>query len=266
MSPVFLLLLVAIIALLFWANFWLGAAAALTAPYWLGPVVLRLKTRYPLRPQIEPYRPGVDPAPEWARLHLATVAAAFTPLGFKVAGSFQIAKWAAHVRTVVVLLLQPETRVLALGMAVFTEGAVVAKQASVIEIATRFAGDLALTTSNSDQINVFAPIPGRTCERFPALRDVPRLFRLHRALMARLAPDGVTELTASGPVELLLDGVTREMSAQVAAGLMWIDGEHYRPTWRGAAVYAWKLLFPWKQLERARLRRRAAALGAELGE
>jgi hypothetical protein len=235
-----LVVMFVVVAVVFWLNFWVGLAVALTAPYWLGPVLVRMTSRYACRAAFTPYRPGIDPAPEWARVALGQVAVALAPLGFRVVASFAIDQWAKHLRTVTVMLAHPETKALAVGMAVFTEGTPVARQVAVAELVTRYDADTARTTSNSTQPVVFAPV-------------------------ARDGRPPVDPLAGATPEALLRESMVREMNAQVAAGLMSTDGTAWRPTWKGAFRFAWRLLFPLKQLQVAAVRKRAAALRAELG-
>ena len=72
---------------------------------------------------------------------------------------------------------------------------------------------------------------------------------------------------ATGDVEgTLRQAVLREMGAQREAGYVYVDPGTgaYRPTWKGAALMTWRLLWPMKTIARARLRRRASALVAAL--
>jgi hypothetical protein len=142
------------------------------------------------------------------------------------------------------------------------------RQVTFTELVTRLGdGDhRGLTTNNSTQPTAFAPVPGRTLHRLPGERDLRRLLRVHRALVARAGvPPAPSRLADVGPERLLAESTAREMAAQVAAGYLVAAGDHYRPTWRGAFTMTWRLLWPIKSLRESQVRRRAAALLRELG-
>jgi hypothetical protein len=238
----------------------------LLAPYWLGPVAVRFTSRYARAPQFTPFRPGVDRAPEPARIHLGTVENALRGLGFTVAGYWRQTGFAPHLTAYLALLEHPHAGAAAMAAAVVAEGAGVSKQVTYTELWTRFDAERSLTTNNSPQPHVFAPVPGRTIERLPGLWDVARLVRVHEALVRRMgAPEARPPFSERSPDEVLQAAMTREMMAQVAAGYMFVAGDEYRPTWKGAALMSWRLLWPAKALREAQIRRRAEALLAELG-
>jgi hypothetical protein len=262
---VFILAAVVLVVITFFLDLRLAVPLLLLAPYWLGPITVRLTSRYSRAPQYAPLRPGIDPIPEPARIHLASVENVLRGLGFSVAGHWRQTGFAANLAAFLVLVEHPQTHVAGMGVAIAATGPGVSKLVTYTELWTRFGEERSLTTNNSPQPRVFADVPGRTIERFPNLWDVPRLVRVHEALVRRA---GTAEprrpFAERSPDRVLQEAMTREMAAQVAAGFVFVDGDHYRPTWKGAALMSWRLLWPMRSVREARLKRHAEALLAEL--
>lgn len=57
-----------------------------------------------------------------------------------------------------------------------------------------------------------------------------------------------------------------ELEGQIDTGYMFLasGGDVFRPTWKGAFLMCWALLFPWEQIRFARRDRKAARLLEEL--
>lgn len=136
------------------------------------------------------------------------------------------------------------------------------------EFLTRFGGDRGLSTNNTGELMVTPRIPGRERETFAMVQDAQRLYRVHTALAVRLqAGPPLPPPQGSALEDLLREGIERENEISVQAGYLWYDASagKYRPTWKGAFLMTWQLLFPVKNLLLAARDRRAAALLRELG-
>jgi hypothetical protein len=135
-----------------------------------------------------------------------------------------------------------------------------------LELFTRFAGGETIATNNSRQPRVWAPARGRRVEQFPGVREPALLYRIHQARLADAPAAPREDPFAGGDVAAVLrQGMLREITAQLEAGYVYVDPRGaYRPTWKGAVLMTWRLLWPMKAIARARLRRRATALVAAL--
>ncbi|MBI5479527.1 MAG: hypothetical protein HY906_11755 [Deltaproteobacteria bacterium] len=263
----FVILAVVLVVVTFFIDLRVAIPLLLLAPYWLGPVAVRFLSRYSRASQLTPFRPGVDVAPEPARIYLAGAENTLRGLGFTPLGCWRQSGFASNVTAWLVVLDNAAAGTAAMTTAIQTTGAPGAgRLVTFAELWTRLDTERSLTTNNSPQPNAFDPVPGRTVERFPSLWDLGRLCRAHEALVRRMGtPQPGGPLAGRPTAEVVQEAMTREMTAQVAAGFLFIDGDSYRPTWKGAALMSWRLLWPAKALREARVRRRAEALLAELG-
>jgi hypothetical protein len=264
-----LFIVVAVLAMI--ATFFLDLRVAipllLLAPYWLGPIALRFVSRYARAAQLAPFRPGVDAMPEPARIHLSGAENALRGLGFTPLGYWRQSGFAANVTAWLVVLDHPAAGVAGMATAIQSTGAPGAgRLVTYTELWSRFDEVRSLTTNNSPQPGAFDPMPLRPVERLPSLWDLNRLYRVHQALVARQGRLAAgSPLAGRTPPEVLAESTIRQMDAQVTAGLLFRDGESYRPTWKGAVLMTWRLLWPAKGVREARVRRRAEALLKELG-
>jgi hypothetical protein len=264
--PLFIILAVALVVATFFLDLRVAIPLLLLAPYWLGPVALRLMSRYSRALEIAPLRPGLDVMPEPIRIYLAGAENTLRGLGFAPLGYWRQSGFAPNVTAWLVVLANPAAGAAAMAAGIRSTGAPGAgRTVTYSEIWTSLDEQRSLTTNNSPQPSAFDPIPLRPVERFPSLWDLGRLYRAHDALVRRQGPPAPGgPLAGRPPAEVMQEAMTRQMTAQVAAGLLFVDGDCYRPTWKGAALMSWRLLWPAKSLREARVRRRADALLAEL--
>jgi hypothetical protein len=264
---VFIVLAVLFVIAAFFLDLRLAIPLLLLAPYWLGPVAVRLLSRYARTAPLAPFRPGVDVVPEPARIYLASAENTLRALGFAPLGYWHQAGFAPNVTAWLVVLDNPTAGAAAMATAIQSTGAPGAgRLITFAEFWTAFDAERSLTTNNSPQPSAFDPVPGRPLERFPSLWDLGRLYRAHDALVRRQGtPRPGSPLEGRPPPEVVQESTTRQMDAQVDAGFLFLDGDAYRPTWKGAALMSWRLLWPAKSLRERRVRRRAEALLAELG-
>jgi hypothetical protein len=264
---VFIIVAVVLVVATFFIDLRVAIPLLLLAPYWLGPVAVRFLSRYSRTTQLAPFRPGVDVMPEPARISLASAENTLRGRGFAPLGYWRQTGFAPNVTAWLVVLDNPPAGAAAMAAAIQSTGAPGAgRLVTYTELWTSFDEERSLTTNNSPQPSAFDPVPRRPVERFPSLWDLNRLCRAHDALVRRHGtprPGGA--LAGRPPADAMQEAMTRQMTAQVAAGLLFVDGDAYRPTWKGAALMSWRLLWPAKSLRERRVRRRAEALLAELG-
>ncbi len=114
------------------------------------------------------------------------------------------------------------------------------------EFYTEFADGCELNTNNSHLPSAYSPILGKEIYRMRKVKDPQTLYRIHRYLLGEktraisiLPPVGevVTELCRSMQIDL---------NKQVEAGYFYLDmvSQKYRPTWKGAILITWKLVWP----------------------
>jgi hypothetical protein len=236
----------------------------LTLPYWLGPLLIRLRSRYGPGVTFVPCERADARLPGWVTRYLDETVEALAPVGFGDVGRFRQAEWSPNVIIITVVLRHPRGDA-AYAAAMYTKTG--GTRLRYLEFVTRFAGGETIATNNSRQPRVWAPVRQRRVEQFPGVREPALLYRIHEARVADAGDAPREDPLATGDVEgTLRQAVLREMGAQREAGYVYVDPGTgaYRPTWKGAALMTWRLLWPMKTIARARLRRRASALVAAL--
>jgi hypothetical protein len=134
------------------------------------------------------------------------------------------------------------------------------KESQSLQLVTQLEGGGSVATTNTALPYLESSSPARQLHSLPQVQDPARLLRLHRALVARQGgtpvapPPDLGELQVSSLDAQIEDGTVQRLP----------DGS-LRPTWKGAFLLTWSWLWPLSALRRARLRRRAEALLADLG-
>jgi hypothetical protein len=132
---------------------------------------------------------------------------------------------------------------------------------------TEFTDESDILTTNFG-VGIFKPDPLIDTVRWPGMRDLEVLYRFHTARVARDRGERCPKLP---PPEAVLAHLgyhdTRTFRRQVDAGYMWFDAddEVFRRTLKGAFVFHWKLLWPWKQIRAAREERKLRRVLREVG-
>ncbi|HJZ57653.1 MAG TPA: hypothetical protein VKE74_21985 [Gemmataceae bacterium] len=190
------------------------------------------------------------------------VAADLRAMGFEDRGTWRH-DGAALATGHVILLEHPRTRDTAKVMVVTAR----TRRSLTLVFQTRFADGTEAVTANSRVIAGFPPLPGVTVAWLPEFRDAASLYRVHAQL--RDALGGARERVGIGadPAAFLRDGSARSLANWVASGYYALDAVRgvVRPTWKGAALITWRLLWPVKPLFRARRRRATRRLLDRLG-
>jgi hypothetical protein len=263
------LLLLGLLWVFSWAGlpWWVGVAVLILAPYWLGPIAVRLATRHPAQPHFEPFDPARHRVPDWATAFLDGMVSALQPAGFAGAARWVESTWARHVTCLVTVLLNAEARDAAMVASLFTSQSPTARRVGYTEFTAKLVDGRRLMTNNNAIPSVYPPVPGKVVTQLPQVSDPARLFRIHQLLVGRERASGREPLPADGDVAgRMSEALTQTMQEQTRTGYMYLDTAQdvYRPTVTGAVLMSWKLLPPMRQIRSARLRRRAARLLAEL--
>ena len=232
------------------ALFWL-------LPFMLGPVRMRARSWQSTNPV---YTPDEERRlPRSARI----AAADLRELGFEDRGTWRH-EGAAMATGRIILLEHPRTHDVARVMVV----TVMSRQSISLALQTRFADGTEAWTTNNRFGTGFPPVPGVTVAWLPEFRgDAPSLHRVHAQLGDALG--GACDRMGIGDdaAAFLRDVSTRSLANWVANGYYALDADRgvVRPTWKGAALITWKLLWPVKPLYRARRRRATQQLLERLG-
>lgn len=142
-----------------------------------------------------------------------------------------------------------------------------AVQNYAVEFSCEFANGDSLDTNNNFEPEGLALLHWMHIHRLPAMADLARIHRVHRALVAR--HDGIARKPLPPPggwSESLREAVQRQLRGYADSGWMRLDSQsrrfHY--TLKGAMLATWRQMPPIIQLRRWLLKRRARRLLHEL--
>jgi hypothetical protein len=263
-----------------WIALTVAVLMLLLMPYWLAPIQVRLRRRLGNQPRMVPYDPSYHDLPRAMAEFVERASGSLVPLGFAIVADLWRADFSE--KRGVVLVRDEKTGadvwradfsamrvVLMRDAKTGEEASVVAirgddgRDQTLIEFSTKFADGRELNVNNFG-LGVFAPVPGKIIERFPAVTDPASLCRISRGLIRRhYGGVNVTPPDDRGdPAGYLTAAMRRELTNQVATGYFRWDeaSQAFRPTWKGAFLMTWKLLPPFRQVRESRVRRRAHRL------
>jgi hypothetical protein len=222
----------------------------------VGPVRMRARSWQSADPVYTPDDEGGLPPAAWL------TAADLRSLGFEDRGTWRH-HGAALATGRLILLEHPRTRDLAKVLVVTAR----TRRSVTLVLQTRFADGTEVVTGNSRLIAGFPALPEATVAWLPELRDAASLYRVHAQLRDTLGGSHERVGIGDDPAAFLRDGSVRSLANWVATGYYAFDPVRgvVRPTWKGAALITWRLLWPVKPLFRARRRRGTRQLLDRLG-
>jgi hypothetical protein len=232
-----------------------GLLTVLILPFVLAPVRMRSRSSQLACPVYTPEETPLSPA-------VTKIAAAVRELGFKELGT-----WRQTVSSLgtgwVTLLEHPRT----LDAAKVVRVVVLGRTAITLAFQSRFDDGSELITANNRVPTGYPRPPGLTAAWLPDLLDSKELYAVHNQL--RDAVGGVRQRIGIGPdvTGYLRSSAERIHANWVATGYYTLDNSPgmIRPTWKGAILLTWRLVWPLKHLFRARRRGATRRLLAEHG-
>ncbi len=223
----------------------------------VAPIIVHSKQRMAAKPRFDLFNPQnlpQDKADYFVRNLQLLQKEGFEPAAF--------VSWESHEnqRILFALAVNQENRDMA--MSVFATAGTETKPLEVryTEFCTVFTDSSEINTNSNPQPDVLKQFADKKVFSFPRVKDPHHLYILHRRLIARFAlgkeavlPQKDTEVMA---VQM---SVTRFLARQAKAGYFFTDesGNMLRPTWKGAFLMTWKLVWPmgfiWNILRRRRM-------------
>jgi hypothetical protein len=220
------------------------------------PIRVRLNNWYRADSAYEPCE-GNHLAPDVAR-----TIADLSDLGFAVHGHWQLT---GHSRATgqVTLLEHPQT----LDVAKVLDTATGQRRHATLLFQTRFEDGTEVATANNQITVGLPPLPETTAVWLPEVGDTRQLYRVHQQVRDSLGRSKKRLSVGPDPVAFLTAGRDRIRAHHVATGYYYLDELHgvYRPTWKGAVLMTWRLIWPLRPLYRAWRRRPTRQLLRELG-
>jgi hypothetical protein len=246
-------------------------AAMFLLPYILGPIMLRLNMTQQAHPEVVPFPIDHPDLPEPVRDHFDAVTGEMARVGFQPVAGLALPRQTPDVRAIILMFANRSTRDAAIATAIYADKLDPPLQTAYVEIISRFRDGALVQTNNSNQMGAFPVKEGVTTTYIPTVPQADRLYRIHQALVERHARDAVKVLRLDeefrgDAAAYLTVGMREELEGQIGTGYMFLTsgGDVFRPTWKGAFLMCWALLFPWKQLRFARRDRKAQRLLEEL--
>jgi hypothetical protein len=237
------------------------------------PVAIRRGLKQAAEPQLIPFPLDHPSLPKDVAGAFQIVIDQLRPVGFEPITGLALPNATARVRSIVYFLVNRQANDVALATVIYSAASPTAplrKQFSV-EFVSHFRSGRRHNTNNGRQLDIFPPWPMRTINQFPEVTGAARLYRLHQALVARFALGAKVfrlDEEFQGDVAAALNAWGREVMAghAVRTGYMYLSPEAnvYRPTWKGAFLMTWKLMWPMKAIRRFVADRNARRLLAEL--
>jgi hypothetical protein len=238
-------------------EWWFWLLLIIGVPYVGGPALIRFSQKMAAKPRFYPLQAG--DLPEEAAAYLYGTTNALLNVGFIPAAYLSMPDQVPNVRTYLVMLVNRAEgdKAMVTQMYATTTGA--ARLAtSYLEFSTRFENGQSIETLNSDTLNSFKAGADEVKTQAPAVKDPQELYRLHQYMMEKRARGGAKVVYDEGQeIPYLCRVIVESYEQQVRFGWLSLSRseEVYRPTWKGAFLMTWGLLWPVNALRKSLMRR-----------
>jgi hypothetical protein len=207
----------------------------------LGPIVLRatFKFKAKLDPQIVPS----ESLPPEVKQFMMPRVSAIAGLGFEPVGYINLGTMASGTQSFMALLSNSRT----LEWADVSVVKSPKRMKGYSEFITRCSDDVQVDTNTNATAPVLFPWPSYHVFRFPQIKDVFTLYRVHRMLVQQNTGGSKPELPPKGQeLSELKRRLERYGVRQQERGYMYLDpaGQYFRLTWKGAVLGAWRSIWP----------------------
>ncbi|MGE0086459.1 MAG: hypothetical protein AB7S75_18785 [Desulfococcaceae bacterium] len=210
----------------------------------VAPIIVHSKQRQSAKPRFDLFDPRnlpQDKADYFVRNLQLLQKEGFEPAAF--------VSWESNENQRILFVLTVNRKNRDMAMSVLATGGTATKPIEIryTEFCTVFGDSSEINTNSNPQPDVLKQFPDKKVFSFPSIKDPHHLYILHRRLIARFAlgkeavlPSKDTEVMA---VQM---SVTRFLARQAKAGYFQTDesGEILMPTWKGAFLMTWKLVWP----------------------
>lgn len=228
----------------------------------ISPVILRIQFRYSAK--VDPRAVSLEELPEAARAFIEPRVAEFAPWNFDLIMYVSLWNVTPSTGAFMALLSNPHTSEWADVTFVMSP----LKSSGYIEFITRCSEQMQIDTNTNATAPILFPLPQHHVFRFPQVRDVFMLYRIHRMLVTEITHGLLPALPPAGEeIAELKRRLDRYGPWQAERGYMYLgtDGENYRLTWKGAILGAWRSIWPISAFRRWRQRAKNQAVLNRLG-
>lgn len=248
-----------------------------TAFYLLMPWLVYFSQKMNGRPKLVPFELEKKKLPKRVEKYLRETGDALTGLGFEPQPCIAMPDPLPNVTAISQLWTHSREKTASLVSLIFgmEDGSGTNLSIFYTEFVNRYHDeDIALIqTNNSTERGAFAELPTELTFRFPQVKNIEQLHRVHQTLVKRHQPNlrpyiSLFERYDGDVLRYFLGILVEGYRDQEGTGYLFHDAENeqWRPTVKGAYMMTWRLLRPMSTWIRARMRRQAARILAELGE
>jgi hypothetical protein len=227
------------------------------------PIQIRIRSRYPIRPNLNPLR--FEDLPAGAADFIEAATNSLQQCGFvrTAIASNQV----MSARFFRALLWNPKTDDCAQAVAVYAQppGTELLRPfGQYVELCTHYSDGTEISTLNSPMIPAVHPLPGRELLWLPETKNAQALYAVHQRRLDDLKRENRQAVSAPEGKDLdwFSDNSRQTMALQAKEGLFYLDSlkEEYRPTWKGALAMAWGTYWPIRWFLMTRAKRKVQAV------
>lgn len=237
---------------------------AVPAGIYLGmPLLIKFSQNVEASPQIDPVEPSQWPAS--VAQTMSRVEHDLYSLGFTITGRYQMASAMPNTGTMLTMLVNYKSGDKAMITAIWgqTDG-VWTLGTLYTEFSTRFEDGHSFDTMNSATLGAFKRGPKDVKTQVPSVKDAAELWALHRYVMRKHGAKGRKLVYDIKDTLAYFRRIWREsFEEQVGFGRYTFNGTHFQPSFLGAYIMTWGLMWPMVWIRTAQMKARAAAIVRE---
>jgi hypothetical protein len=240
----------------------LAPLVAILSPYFIWPWRLRQTSWIAVDSTLEPIDPRGPDVPSEVSETTASAVEGLARLGFSIKYAYRT-RDSVHKGTGYAVLFENESGDLArlILVEVYRSSRVVS---SLLMYTAEFEDGTQVHTTDNNAPRIHPlPRPPVHSFTFPRVGGAGRLYAIHRRLVDRYGGEGPrVDPLRGGLMAYFRRTKESNEERQIASGYYSLDEAHrvLRPTWKGATLMAWKLLWPLKSMIRDRSLQRAERL------
>ena len=229
-------------------------------PFLLGPVLVHQKNRFPAFPSFDAL--SVEQVPESIRQNFQRQAVLLSYDGFIVTDYLFQTGQVPNTTMYLALLVNRASSEMAMLVDMWNVTGAATIRASYVEFSTDFSDGVNINTNNNNEVGAFRETREKAIFKFHEVQDPRALYTIHKRLTAmhRSAARPVLPPEGQEAAEVVRSMI-RDLERQRQFGYCYMDtgSAAYRPTWKGAVLMTWKLVWPVISIRRVLMKRASAA-------
>ncbi len=233
--------------------------------YVITPLIIKSKQKMDAKTGFEHFDP--NNLPPAVVSHFFNNVQALVNQGFVVSAYLTKANAVTNATPILIYLVNRQTGDKATIAAIQTNvNGVTQFRSQYLEYTSRFTDDTWISTNNIGTVGAFKPTPQGRTTRFAGLNDPGLLYRIHKFVVGKYAPNKTKVLPEPGKeVEGFEKSYRESFEKQAEMGLLTLNATqgYYVTTFYGAYYMTLSLLWPFKQLRLLANKQEAARVMAD---